>query len=159
MDFCPNCGANIEGLTHHCDCCGMPLISKTTFFTWHTFMTEASGDLYVFVRETFQKLDEVDFSFCANIMQNIEINIFCYPETMITEQRIRNRLYLSPTRRKAKLTIVLHYDDYINASKNEKLELLNKELKSGLIRIEERIPELKTGMAKCVDIIDREILC
>lgn len=122
-------------------------------------MTEASGDLYVFVREIFRKMDEVDFSFCANIMQNIEINIFCYPETMITEQRIRNRLYLSPTRRKAKLTIVLHYDDYINASKNEKKELLNKELKSGLIRIEERMPELKTGMAECIDIIDREILC
>lgn len=121
-------------------------------------MTEASGDLYVFVREIFRKMDEVDFSFCANIMQNIEVNIFCYPETMIVEQRIRNKFYFLTARKKARLTIVLNYDHYINASKNEKLELLNKELKSGLIRIEERIPELKTGIAKCVDIIDREIL-
>lgn len=154
MNICPNCGANIEGLTHHCDCCGTPLATETSFFTWHTFVTEASGDLYVFMRDLFQKLDEIDFSYCTNILQNLEINVFCYPESIIMEQKIRNRLYLSTTRKKARLTLVLNYDKYINSSRSEKKELLALELKLGLKRVEEKEPELEPEINKCINAIN-----
>lgn len=154
MNICPNCGANIEGLTHHCDCCGTPLATETSFFTWHTFVTEASGDLYVFMRDLFQKLDEIDFSYCTNILQNLEINVFCYPESIIMEQKIRNRLYLLTTRKKARLTLVLNYDKYINSSRSEKKELLALELKLGLKRVEEKVPELEPEIDKCINAIN-----
>ena len=99
MKNCPGCGANVEGLTHHCDCCGALLSTTTSFFIWHTFVTEASGDLYVFMKEIFQKFDGIDYSQHSDILQMIEINVFCYPKSIIIEQGIKNRLYFSTARK------------------------------------------------------------
>ncbi len=95
MKNCPSCGANVEGLTHHCDCCGALLNAPTSFFVWHTFVTEASGDLYLLMKELFQQFDGIDFSQYRDILQVVEVNVFCYPASMIDEQGIKNRLYFS----------------------------------------------------------------
>ena len=139
MKNCPGCGANVEGLTHHCDCCGALLSTTTSFFIWHTFVTEASGDLYVFMKEIFQKFDGIDYSQHSDILQMIEINVFCYPKSIIIEQGIKNRLYFSTARKKLRLTVVLNYDAYICRSKDEKKEMLRSELKAGFMRIRNRI--------------------
>ena len=73
MKFCPNCGANVEGLIHHCDCCGALLSTTSSFFVWHTFVTEASGDLYVFVKEIFQQFNGMDCSAYSDLLQTIEV--------------------------------------------------------------------------------------
>lgn len=142
MKYCPSCGTNVEGLTHHCDCCGALLSTTTSFFVWHTFVTEASGDLYIFMRDSFQQLEGIDFSKYSNILQIIEVCVFCYPESMIIEQGIKNRLYFSIIRKKASLTVVLNYDEYISRSRSEKKEQLGVELKAGFTRIRQKVSKL-----------------
>lgn len=91
------------------------------------------------MKELFQQFDGIDFSQYSNILQIIEVNVFCYPEPMIIEQGIKNRLYISTSRRKASLTIVLNYDEYISGSRSEKKELLRLKLKAGFMRIREKV--------------------
>ncbi len=151
MKNCPSCGADVEGLTHHCDCCGALLNAATPFFVWHTFVTEASGDLYLLMKELFQRFDGIDFSQYSNILQVIEVNVFCYPTSIIAEQGIKNRLYFSTNRRKAVLTVVLNFDEYISGGRGEKKELFSLELKAGFTRIREKASKLSLGFCKLLD--------
>ena len=153
MKNCPSCGANVEGLTHHCDCCGALLSTTTSFFVWHTFVTEASGDLYVFMKEIFQKIEGIDYSQYSDILQMIEVNAFCYPESIISEQGIKNRLYFSTARKKVSLTVVLNYDEYICSNKSEKKEILSLELKAGFMRIRKRINQHNNAIDLFLDSI------
>ena len=138
MKNCPTCGANIDGLTHHCDCCGALLYTMNSFFIWHTFVTQASGDLYVYMREIFHKFDGIDYSKYQDILQTVEVNVFCYPDTIIEEQGIKNRHYFSAARKKVSLKVVLDYNAYVNCDRNLKKELLSTALKTSFMNIRKR---------------------
>lgn len=151
MRLCPSCGANVEGLTHHCDCCGALLSTTTSFFVWHTFVTEASGDLYSFMKDIFQKFEGIDASQYSNFLQKIEVNVYCYPDSILIEQGIKNRLYFSTARKKASLTVVLNYDDYVYGDRNAKKELLSLELKAGFTRIRNKIIKIDNTIDQFLD--------
>ncbi len=155
MNVCKNCGANVEGLTHHCDCCGALLCTTTSFWVWHTFATEASGDVYTFMREIFCQFDRIDFSKYDNILQTIEVNVFCYPESMIIEQGIKNRLYFSTVRKKASLTVVLNFDKYIGGSRSEKKELVRVALKAGFMRIRKKASAVGSEIDELLDLVEQ----
>lgn len=157
MELCPSCGANVEGLTHYCDCCGAMLNAIDPFFVWHTFVTIESGDLYVFMNELFKQFDNWDYSQYRKVLQTVEINVFCYPKAMITEHGIKNRCYLSTAKKKAGLTIVLNFDEYIKGSVVQKRRLLSSAIKTGVICIGEKASKRNLGIDQFIEKIIKSL--
>lgn len=123
MRNCPNCQANVEGLTHHCDCCGALLQESKSFFRWHVFVTSGSGDLSRYVKELFQHLNSISSTAQSGNYPNFVFEIYCYPEEMIQNLRTKNGVYYSKKRNRLQVKIVVDYERYISGSQRGKREI------------------------------------
>ena len=113
MQYCPRCGANVEGLTQRCDCCGMTLNPQISLFKWHTFMMQASGDLFYYANKVFRKLEAIDKTKYNGCVQNVELNLYCYPDEIICSEKLKNNVYFIRSSRKIRVNIVIDFNTYI----------------------------------------------
>ena len=56
MNFCPNCGANVEGLISWCDCCGAPLVNDD-YIIAHSLYFEEYGDIGRLIDAVVERLN------------------------------------------------------------------------------------------------------
>lgn len=126
MQYCPKCGANVEGLTHHCDCCGAILSPTVSLFTWHAFMMQGSGDLYRYANKVFCKLEKLDAFKYDEHVKSIEVNLYCYPDEIIKAEKIKCNVYYSKLNRKMRINLVVDYSSYVYGdSKLKEQEVIN----------------------------------
>lgn len=131
--LCPNCGANVEGLTTWCDCCGAELHPKKTLFSWMVYSTGAFFDIGQYINIIFDKLDDIPPEPYADVIQRIEFDFWCYP----IEKKTGVSYYAS--RKQAIVTIELDADEYIHDTKEEKLALLTGEIKEKMDTLRKRL--------------------
>ena len=140
--LCPNCQANIEGLTHHCDCCGAALDPPNTLFSYTVYGTALDG-----LNSIFDKLDAIDPEPYADVLQCIDVDFWCFP----TKRKSGATYYTS--RKKAILTIQLDMEQYIQSSPQAKRALLVKELQNKLDVLHRKL--IETG--SCTDGLFKDI--
>lgn len=139
MKYCPNCHANIDGLTHHCDCCGALLNPYKSPLIWHVFVTSASGDLSRNIKNLFQKLNSISISQYVDFLSGMIFEFYCYPKEMIRSLKIKGGVYYSHKRKTIKVKIVLDYDLYINSLQDDKKIMVITEIKKAIICSQQRL--------------------
>ena len=134
---CPNCGADVEGLIHHCDCCGELLYPKETLFSYMVYEAGSYFDIQLYLNKIFDKLSEVPVAPYQEAIRRIEFDFWCYPI-----KKKPGATYYS-SRKSVIATIRLDNSDYIFCSKQEKMELLVDEMQSKIDILEARLRERK----------------
>lgn len=146
MKYCPRCHANVEGLVHHCDCCGALLSVNRDFFIWHAFTMSASGDLPDHLKEFFSKANSCNSEGTAANLREIVFDVYCYPAQMLRELKIRERMYYSKGNQKLFIKTVLCYEPYLLKGKTGKQEMVNhllcSDLQKAAAKYAQRIPEI-----------------
>lgn len=119
MKVCPNCGANIEGLLYRCDCCGAMLSNSNSVFVQYTHTMAETGDLGSYMSNI---LDIINSSRIYEFfpLDIIAFDIYCYPENMVMKFNIRNKNYVSLRKKKAILTRIICYEEFVTMRRSQK---------------------------------------
>ena len=131
--LCPKCGADVEGLIHHCDCCGALLHPKNTMFYTMVYSTGAFFDIDQYLNNIFDRLDKISPELYADVLQRIEFDFWCFP----IKKRTGVSYYAS--RKQAIVTIEVDADEYLYGTKEEKLDLLTREVKEKMEILHNRL--------------------
>ena len=138
MKFCRYCGANVEGLVHHCDCCGAPLEISNDIFIWHIFVTSGAGDVPQFVKEQFDKINQIAANY-QEVLPCITFNIYCYPSEMVQSHRIKDSIRVFSSQRKVSIRLVIDYESYVNSPVSEKKCLIRNAILKTLAQLRHRL--------------------
>ena len=134
--LCPNCRANVEGLVHRCDCCGATLDKKPSFFIWHTYMTQESGDLQALTKKIFDEKAVPENPDHLDYAQKIIFDIYCYPQDMLGD--VTNKVIYYRTKKECCIRIVLDYEKYVTSNSFEKTEMITDGIIAGIELFESR---------------------
>lgn len=135
MKNCPNCGANVEGLLYQCDCCGARLSSNNPVFVQYTNTMAETGDLGSYMKNILEKLNDGQIEKLFFPLNTIAFETYCYPEEMVLKFNIRNKNYVSLRKKKAILTRVICYEEFVVMSKCQKMTFLSEVVKEGLLEL------------------------
>ena len=111
MDICPNCGANTEGLTNYCDCCGYNLINTKYVFVARVHEHIGAYDVGAVIMDSVKKLNFYLTNELFLDIDRIVIQSYCYPSHLISEMRLRNQTRIYKKKREAIITIVFPYEE------------------------------------------------
>lgn len=148
MQLCPNCQADITGLIHHCDCCGAPIHQKESFFRWHAFMTADCGDLMVYTREIFDKLEQISDKEVRDDLKSVIFDIFCYPPEMCKELKLSPSIRYSRKQQALRLRLIVNYSEYITGDPSAKRSYIVRTIQSGIDTIRHRQPYASPHLEK-----------
>ena len=148
---CPNCGADVEGLIHHCDCCGELLYPAQTLFSYIVYEAGPFFDIQIYLNEIFDKLANVPVEPYQEAIRKIEFDFWCYPI------KKKTGVTYYPSRKQVIVTIRLDNSDYIFCSKREKMKLLVDEMQSMIDLLEIRLRERRINYGELFEQI-KEIL-
>lgn len=135
--LCPNCGADVEGLIHHCDCCGTLLNPKKTLFSTMIYGTGVVYDIGIYLSQIFDKLDLIKPEPYSEVLQRVEFDFWCFP----IMKKTGVAYYAS--RKQAIITIELDVESYIYGTKEEKLTLLKQEVQEKMEMLHGRLTKKK----------------
>lgn len=141
MEFCSHCGANIEGLIDHCDCCGAPIVLRDELVNWNTFMTQASGDLAFWANHLFREAVSAVKPPHLKDIQRIKFELFCYPEEIISSEKIKTSVYFSSIKKLVRVRIVMDFDAYTSKTSLERKRMVVDSIIQGIHIIQNRIPK------------------
>lgn len=119
MNFCPNCGANVEGLISWCDCCGAPLVNDD-YIIAHSLYFEEYGDIGRLIDAVVERLNQKNLPTVIPSISKIELVIYCYPSALVQKLNLRKCSRLTKKTRKAIITIVFDSEFYAEMTANEK---------------------------------------
>ena len=126
LKVCPNCGADVEGLIHHCDCCGELLYPKNNLFSYMVYEAGPFFDIQVYLNKIFDALAAISPDRYDSVIRRIEFDFWCYPIKKKT-----GATYYSSSRRVI-VTIRVEEDSYLYGSKKQKLMLLADEMQRNM---------------------------
>lgn len=113
-------------------------------------MVEASGDLYFFTNKVFQHLDQINTSEYLDVLHAIEFNLFCYPEQIVLDERIKTGANFSRKKKKITLKIVMDYEEYICGDSKEKEHMVIEALQLGFRYIEKSANRSKLNIDRLI---------
>jgi len=73
------------------------------------------------------------------ILEEIEFEIFCWSQTENTTIKIKNRVYFSENRKFARITLLVNYYEFVQATKETKAYLVVDAIKYGLNMLKDRV--------------------
>ena len=149
MKYCPNCHANVEGLIYHCDCCGALFEQKKHFFICGIYELPQCLGFASLTREMIDALQPENPKKYEEFIQEVVIQMICYPESILADGNIKNRLYYSSKKKQAKITIIVDYKDFISADTQKKSSLIANSLLKNLHLLQKRLQKNKL----CIDDI------
>lgn len=144
MKFCPKCHANIDGLVHHCDCCGAILDTRPHFFVWHSW--EFPGDFSFLVTKMMDEVELIETTSYEDFLKNISFDFYCYPEALAVSENLKNRVYYSPARKFARITIVVDYNHFVSVEKKERTRLIAHAIMQGMYLLQMRLHKKQVGI-------------
>ena len=131
MKFCPNCGANVEGLISWCDCCGAPLVNDD-YIIAHSLYFEEYGDIGRLIDAVVERLNQKNLSTVIPSISKIELATYCYPSALVQELNLRNRSRLTKKTKTAAITIVFDSELYVKMTASEKQAYVEQTVLSAL---------------------------
>lgn len=157
MKYCPKCKANVEGLIDHCDCCGAPLDGQTSFFIWHEFEVAASGDVSNYLRVLFESANSCNLEMIVPYLHAIVFDVFCYPEHMLKEYGIRERMFFFNAKQQLNIKIVLPFESYVLENRTGKQQIVYNSvcanLRKAAKKYEKRVPNIEQFVTEVIQTI------
>lgn len=138
---CPNCGADVEGLIHHCDCCGELLYPQKTLFSYMVYEAGPFFDIQIYLNRIFDALAAIPMDSYAVFIKKIEFDFWCYP----IKKKTGATYYAS--RKSVIVTIRVEGNKYLHCTKQEKIALLVDEIQKMMDQLENRLYERKIDTA------------
>ncbi len=126
MKNCPNCGANVEGLISRCDCCGAMLAQIRPVFVQYINTVASAGTLSVYMKRILDKLNFSGIERFFPQFHTIAFEIYCYPKDMLQEYDIHSKNYVSLRRKKAIITRIVFYREFLSMNGDEIMAQLSE---------------------------------
>ncbi len=147
MKYCPKCGADVEGLLHRCDCCGASLEQqKRRFFNCGIYELPQCLGFSSLIYEMVDALQPKNPEKYEDFLESVGISMVCYPEWMLMDGNIRNRLNYSQKKKYAGITITVNYNDFVSADNKEKANLVATALLQGIHLLQARLHKSKLSI-------------
>lgn len=157
MKLCPKCQANVEGLVNYCDCCGASLDTQIHLFTCicHDFPECLGFSALVF--DLMDRLEPTDPAQYTAFLEKISFELFCYPESIILAEKLRNRVFYSAKKRFARVTVIVDYNKYVFSERAEKATLVEEAIYKGILLLQARLHKEKLDISGIVEKADNVI--
>jgi len=140
MKWCPKCGADVEGLLYCCDCCGASLEEKRKrFFTCGVYELPQCFGFSSLTYEMIDILQPKQPEKYESFLSEVGIRMICYPESILVDGNIKNRLRYSQKKKYAGLTIVVNFNEFVYANREEKANLVATALLQGVHLLQTRL--------------------
>ena len=147
MKWCPECGADVEGLLYRCDCCGASLEErKKRFFTCGVYELPQCFGFSTLTYEMIDALQPENPEKYEAFIEEVGIRMICYPPSILADGNIRNRLYYSQKRKFASLTITVDYKRFIFADMEEKASMVATALLQGVHSLQTKLKKQKLSI-------------
>ena len=147
MKWCPECGADVEGLLYRCDCCGASLEEeKKHFFTCGVYELPQCFGFSSLTYEMIDALQPKDPEKYGAFLEEVGIRMVCYPEAILADGNIKNRLQYSQKKKHARITITVDFNDYVIADRKEKARLVAAALLRGIYSLQVRLHQRKLSI-------------
>lgn len=147
MKCCPKCGADVEGLLHRCDCCGASLeLLKRRFFNCGIYELPQCLGFSSLIYEMVDALQPKNPEKYEVFLESVGISMVCYPEWMLMDGNIKNRLNYSQKKKYAGITITVNYNDFVSADNEEKANLVATALLQGIHLLQARLHKSKLSI-------------
>lgn len=145
MELCPKCGANVEGLVHHCDICGASLCTESPppFVVSFCYEFISCSYFHVLINSMVHEIQPTDTSQYEGFLKQIEIISYCFPESLLEEGKIKNRVMYSNTKKVGRITIVVDYKEFVLADVSGKARLVAEALCRGISLLQDRMHKYK----------------
>lgn len=140
MKWCPECGADVEGLLYRCDCCGASLEEKKKrFFTCGVYELPQCLGFSSLTYEMIDALQPENSEKYETFLEEVGIRMICYPESILADGNIKNRLQYSQKKKYAGLTITVSFNEFVYANREEKANLVATALLQGVHLLQTRL--------------------
>ncbi len=140
MKWCPECGADVEGLLYCCDCCGASLEEKKkSFFTCGVYELPQCLGFSSLTYEMVDALQPENPEKYESFLSEVGIRMICYPESILVDGNIKNRLQYSQKKKYAGLTIIVNFNEFVYANREEKANLVATALLQGVHFLQTRL--------------------
>ena len=143
MKYCPKCQANVEGLLYWCDCCGEELEHKKQFFLCSIYELPQCLGFSALTQEMIAAIQPATPEKYESYVKEIGIQMVCYPEAILADGNIKNRLFYSQKKKYASITITVNFNDFISADIQGKGNLIAKALLQGVRLLQKRLQKNK----------------
>lgn len=152
MKYCPKCHANVEGLIYHCDCCGASLEPiKKRFFICGIYELPQCLGFSSLTQEMIDALQPTNPEKYEVFLEQVELSVICYPEWMLIDGNIKDRLQYSSTKKRASLTITVNYNKFVYADRDEKASLVATALLQGVHLLQKRLLKSKLSIEEIIE--------
>lgn len=152
MIYCPKCHANVEGLVYRCDCCGALLDkSKKRFFKCGIYELPQCLEFSSLIYEMIDALQSIDSEKYGKFLENVSISMICYPEWMLEEGKINEKIIFFPKKRYASLTIVVDFKQFVAADHEHKADLIAKTLLQNIKKLQKRLMKYGFSIESAVE--------
>jgi len=147
MKWCPECGADVEGLLYCCDCCGASLEEKKKrFFTCGVYELPQCFGFSSLAYEMLNALQPENPEKYETFLEEVGIRMICYPESILADGNLKNRLRYSQKKKYAGLTITVNFNEFVYADREEKASLVATALLQGIHLLQTRLSKSKLSI-------------
>ena len=144
MKWCPECGADVEGLLYHCDCCGASLEQqKKQLFNCGIYELPQCLGFSSLIREMVDSIQPNNPEKYEAFLESVGISMVCYPEWILVSGKLKNRLYYSQKKKYAGLTIIVNFNEFVYANREKKASLVATALLKGIHLLQARLSKSK----------------
>ena len=146
MKYCSKCKANVEGLVYRCDCCGALLEQQKRFFTCSVYELPQCLEFSAITREMVNGLQPKNVEKYEDFLDGVGIRMICYPEWMLTDGNIKKQVRYSSKKKYVQMTVVVNYNDYIDADRKGKANLVATAILQGIHLLQMRLDKDKLNI-------------
>ena len=82
----------------------------------------------------------------ADFLEEVGIRMICYPESILNDGNIKNRLQYSHKKKCAGLTITVNFNEFVYADREEKANLVATALLQGIHLLQTRLDKSKLSI-------------
>ena len=160
MKTCPKCGADVEGLLYHCDCCRASLQENTSLFRAFIYELPQCLGLSSLVFGMAKTINPPAPHEYKDFLELVGFEIICYPDALRAkcpspQKSVQVRYY--PARKFASVRCYIDFDDFVYGSREEKANLVAAAFKAGLDMLQLRMKKYKHDVDNLIRHASRQI--
>ena len=142
MKLCPNCGANVEGLIHHCDCC-LTLLNPPEKKLWYANTFEVAFDFHTYVHSVVNKMETIKDIVYWEYFEAIYLDMYCYPTGMVQYLKLKHFVRCSLLQKRVDMRILVDYDAFVQSDKDAKRRMVETAILDSHEVLEKRLEKAK----------------
>jgi len=150
MKYCPNCGADVEGLLHRCDLCYAILDPVYHFWGNAQYTLPQCRYFSQIVREILKVIEPPDVSKHVEYLNLAIFGLVCYTPNMSEHMNIKENVRYYPSKKLATMTAIIDVREYMYATRKEKEKLIANAMHRSILMLDERMKRYKHDITDIV---------